>query len=64
MTIIPLALLSDKGFETRIISLWVFLHLCVGHGSWAYKLRTIQWKRVVFKKKSEKFIIFSFILHK
>ena len=29
--VIAYALRSDRGFVTRMISLWVFLHFCVGH---------------------------------
>ena len=56
---IYIALLSDRGFETGMISLWVFSHFCVGHGYTNQELSSGKSSLERFLKKSEKFIIFS-----
>ena len=59
-----MSLLSDRRFVTRMTSLQVFLYFCVGHRHTNQKLLSRKSSLERILKKSQIFIIFSFILHK
>ena len=56
------ALLSDRGFVT-MISLWLFLHFCVGHRHTNQEIPSGNSSLERILKKTQKFKIFSFIIH-
>ena len=56
-------LLSDRRFVTRMISLRVFLHFCVGYRHTNQELFIGKSSLERILKKSQKSIILSFIIH-
>ena len=56
-------LLSDRRFVIRMTSLRVFLHFCAGHRHTNQELSSGKSSLERILKRSQKFIIFSFIIH-